>query len=387
MQDSLIKIRDEVSTEVVGRDEIVHTALCTLLAGEHIMLVGPPGNAKTMMFEAILDRIDGANVFKTLFTPFTQPDEVLGPIMLSELKKDRVKRNTEGFLPWADYALLDEIWKQSGPLAASLLSILNERRFFDGNEMKTIPLRSVVAASNELPYGPEFDAVVDRIAVRAIIPSPKPDQSTLLRDIFAAKPVSSPTKITIQDWDQAALDVQNMPVGEAFIDFVTNELRVTLDKVESGLAEAVSVRRLKSGMNVAKAHAWLRGASEVERQDGIIYKDVCWNEPPQIESVRKIMIEICGSSKQTIGGNNMDDEVNAIVEDHQARMVRALQLDDHPRLAAIENDTRKCKAKLDDIERDWHRRLKDDPEYDAKIEQFKTASQILARQSQDALDQ
>jgi len=386
MNDKLNAITTAVKQEVVGRDSVVDSAMQALLAGEHCMLIGPPGNAKTMMFDRILDRIDGAKTFKTLLTPFTQPDEVLGPIMLSELKKDNVKRATEGFLPWADFALLDEIWKMNGPLGANLLSVLNERRFFDGNTMQQIPLRSMVCASNEMPYGAEFDAVIDRIAVRHLVPAPDSNDTQLFARILDAK-LTDDASITVKQWDAASKKVRSLPLGESFEDFVVNELRQTLDKCAERLSSSVSIRRIKSGINVARARAYLRGASEVEREDALVFAHVCWNEPHQVDSVSQVIREIVGVNTQTIDGNTLDSELKEIVNAHQAAMIEAANIGDYNSgAAAIENKTNALKGKLDDIEKDWHRRLRNDPEYDVKISQFSIASQMIARQAAAAVD-
>ncbi|WP_233706068.1 AAA family ATPase [Helicobacter bilis] len=82
---------------------------------------------------------------------FSTPEEIFGPIDIAELKKNRLTRSTQGYLPTAHFAFLDEIWKSSPAILNTLLTIINEKIYRDGNTDIKVPLKGLVCASNEFP--------------------------------------------------------------------------------------------------------------------------------------------------------------------------------------------------------------------------------------------
>src|SRR5215207_2644360 len=120
--------RQSLSSSLIERDDEIDLALTALLAGEHLLLVGPPGCAKSLLLDSLLSWTGGSK-FSILLTKFTTPEELCGPISLSALKADRYVRVTTGKLPEAEFAFLDEIFKASSAILNTMLRILNERTF------------------------------------------------------------------------------------------------------------------------------------------------------------------------------------------------------------------------------------------------------------------
>src|SRR5439155_24719656 len=135
----------------------------------HVLLVGPPGCAKSLLLDSLLAWAGGTR-FSILLTKFTVPEEVVGPVSLAGLKADRYVRVTAGKLPEADFAFLDEVWKASSAILNTLLKLLNERTFDAGDGIaRTVPLKLCVRASNEWPSpdtGKELSALFDRFVLR-----------------------------------------------------------------------------------------------------------------------------------------------------------------------------------------------------------------------------
>ena len=89
------------------RDSVIEGMVCAALAGEHVLLLGPPGTAKSALTRAFCGAVEGAQYFEWLLSKFSAPEELFGPISLSALKADRFERITTGKLPQAHVAFLD----------------------------------------------------------------------------------------------------------------------------------------------------------------------------------------------------------------------------------------------------------------------------------------
>jgi MoxR-like ATPase len=106
--------RRELSAALIERDEEVDLVLTALVAGEHVLLVGPPGSAKSLLLDSVLAATVGRK-FSILLTKFSVPEEVCGAVSLAALREDRYVRVTAGKLPEADFAFLDEVFKRPAP--------------------------------------------------------------------------------------------------------------------------------------------------------------------------------------------------------------------------------------------------------------------------------
>lgn len=151
----------------LDKSELVRLLLVTLLAGEHMLVVGPPGTAKSALVRH-LSRLVDARYFEYLLTRFSEPNELFGPIDIKAFREGTFVRRIEAMLPDAEIVFLDEIFKSNSAILNALLSILNERRFFTGSQSLKVPLCSLFAATNEVPNDEALGAIFDRFLVRSL---------------------------------------------------------------------------------------------------------------------------------------------------------------------------------------------------------------------------
>jgi MoxR-like ATPase len=153
---------------LVQRETLVELVVLCAVAREHLLVVGPPGTAKSEAVRRIARGLAGA-YFEYLIGRFTEPTEIFGPVNLRRLKEGFVETETAGMLPEAEIAFLDEVFLGSTAILNTLLTILNERTFRRGHTIITCPLRVCVGASNQLPEDEHLAALADRFLVRAFV--------------------------------------------------------------------------------------------------------------------------------------------------------------------------------------------------------------------------
>ncbi|MCA9637273.1 MAG: AAA family ATPase [Myxococcales bacterium] len=164
----ILQHRRELKEYFVGRDEQVDLAVLCAVAQEPLLLVGPPGTAKSdlvVKFTQSLGLGDG-DYFEYMLTKFTEPSEILGPIDISLLKEGRYVRRVQGMLPSCRVAFLDEIFKSNSAILNTLLTILNERKFYQDGQPTPVRLMMLFAATNDIPDQSELEAMADRFVIK-----------------------------------------------------------------------------------------------------------------------------------------------------------------------------------------------------------------------------
>jgi len=164
----LIDTRNTLVDLFVQREHEITAVLAGLVSGEPVILVGPPGTAKTKLIDTLAKMIN-ARYFYYLLTRFTEPDELLGPLDIQALREGVYRRITANRLPEAEIVFLDEIFKASSAVRNLLLDIILNKRYLNGTEYKKLPMLTLYTASNEISTDAEDMAFYDRLTIRVFV--------------------------------------------------------------------------------------------------------------------------------------------------------------------------------------------------------------------------
>ena len=277
-------------------------ALLAALSGESILLLGPPGVAKSMIARRLKYAFYHAKSFEYLMSRFSTPDEIFGPVSIAKLKEnDCYERNVDGFLPTADVVFLDEIWKAGPAIQNSLLTVLNEKLFRNGDKELKLPLKLLVAASNELPAKDEgLEAIWDRFSIRIICRGIQSEE--LFRRMICGEHSESESTVSeslVQpvkpkeyvQWRAESERVNlTLPLLEAITFIRQKILRVEVVDSELPRCIYVSDRRWKHIAALLRTSAYIQGRSQATPADLLPMYHCLWNEPVEVDSVRLITI-------------------------------------------------------------------------------------------------
>lgn len=306
-----------LETGLVERGTEVRLVLLAALAGEHSLLIGPPGTAKSELARRLRYVFTGGGYFERLLTRFSVPEELFGPLSIKRLEQDEYHRLTEGYLPTASVAFLDEVFKANSAILNALLTILNERAFDNGVERVSTPLVSVVAASNEIPTEQELEALFDRFLVRTVV-HPVGD------DAFDA------LLLAADDWQPPVESARLAPSDLEQIREQSGQVRVPagvralLGVLRRRLADRPnppSDRRWRKLVQLLQVAAHTDGRDEVSLIDCGLARWCLWSDPERVEDFDELFTE----SLRVLGGDEVEriGEVVAalderIQEEHEA---------------------------------------------------------------------
>lgn len=320
--DRIEKLLDVLGSGLYEKETAVKLGLLTALAGESMFMLGAPGCAKSMITRRIkeafkADNKDGVKYFETLLNQFTTPEEVFGNISLKALngelpdengnKKEEYRRLTEGMLPEADIAFLDEIWKASPAILNTLLTIVNERKFHNGSKVMNVPLKALFAASNELPAkGKGLEALYDRFIFRLPVDFIKNEN-----DFFEMvdQPAHEEFKLNDEDkkllisntelkeWSKEIDKVTLSEVSKQVISAIRKEMTLLNDAMsdedkKNGELFEVGDRRWKKIAHILKTSAFLNDRNEVDLMDCSLIENCIWGTEKQQKKAKEI-VEKC----------------------------------------------------------------------------------------------
>lgn len=331
----------EMNRGIYEKETEISLSLLAALAGESIILLGPPGVAKSMVARQLKTAFREAQSFEYLMSRFSTPDEIFGPVSIQKLKtSDTYERAVEGYLPTADVVFLDEIWKAGPAIQNTLLTVINEKIFRNGNREMHLPLKLLVAASNELPAkGEGLEALWDRFVIRIEsrpIKLEKNFRAMLLESHadfsgstgilghadFADNADFSDLKITAEEYAEWAEKICKIGVKEEVLDAISairKSLRaVNVDEAAERRNIYVSDRRWKNIVRLLRTSAFMQDREEVDICDLLPIYHCLWQEPEERDAIRNIVIRALFSPF----ADKLVEMKNALAEDIKYHRVR-----------------------------------------------------------------
>jgi MoxR-like ATPase len=307
LHDRLEQLRDALLHNLIEREVPVRLALLAALCGEHILLVGPPGTAKSEIARRLRHAFKDASFFERLLTRFSVPEELFGPLSIKGLENDKYERQIEGYLPTAHVAFIDEIFKANSAILNALLTLLNERRFDQGSAQIDTPLICAIGASNEYPEGEELEALYDRFLLRYHV-SPVSDASfgALLDLEQLPFQVEDQLKFSAEEIAKIQEGSHNVQIPDS-IKKKLMELRTYLnsEKAKSKLKDLppvhparnfyISDRRWRKIIKLLKISAHTNGRGQVNDLDLLILIDATWNLPQQRDIIKEWLLTSMGA--------------------------------------------------------------------------------------------
>jgi MoxR-like ATPase len=274
----LRKIQACLTARLVEREIPVRLTLLAAIAGEHLLLIGPPGTAKSELARRLRLAFCEQTYFERLLTRFSVPEELFGPLSIKMLEQDKYVRQTDGYLPTAAVAFLDEIFKANSAILNALLTLLNEREFDNGTERVKTPLISVIGASNELPQEEELLALYDRFLLRYHVGPVTPAGFDRLLDLRGDSGVTVDESLLLGPQDLAEIRKSALAVRvPPNVLSLMRALRFYCS--EQGIP--VSDRRWRKALFLLQVSACTDGREEVSIWDCWLLQHCLWHQPDQ----------------------------------------------------------------------------------------------------------
>lgn len=337
----------EMNRGIYEKETEISLSLLAALAGESIILLGPPGVAKSMVARQLKTAFRETQSFEYLMSRFSTPDEIFGPVSIQKLKtSDTYERAVEGYLPTADVVFLDEIWKAGPAIQNTLLTVINEKIFRNGNREMHLPLKLLVAASNELPAkGEGLEALWDRFVIRiesrpikleknfrAMLLEVKSEEqrtSEVKSEERGVKEQSSAAEgkvnsnaITAEEYAEWTERIDKIGVKIEVLDAISairKSLRaVNVDETAERRNIYVSDRRWKNIVRLLRTSAFMQDREEVDICDLLPIYHCLWQEPEERDAIRNIVIRALFSPF----ADKLVEMKNALAEDIKYHRVR-----------------------------------------------------------------
>lgn len=292
-QTKMTQIGVELNQQFVERDDLIKIMLLAITTGTNLVMLGPPGTAKSAITRELCSRITNGSYFEWMLNKTSDPSEILGSFSVKQMENDHFMRVTTGKLPEANIAFIDEIFKSNAPTLNALLTIMNEHIFYNDGKAVSVPLISMFGASNEPPEDETLDALYDRFIFRINVQyihdnaNKKRMHSNYLDNRAGLAGLAGKVTISLDEIKalQDATKVMRVPkdIINKFIKLISD-----LDKQAIHLSD----RRQNECFKIMQGSAVLRGANSVGIDDfkSLVY--VLWEKEEHIPIIESSILKM-----------------------------------------------------------------------------------------------
>ena len=289
-----------VSEDMFEREEIIAVSLLGALCGQNTFLYGPPGTAKSLISRRIACAFEQPTYFEYLMNRFSTPEEVFGPVSIKALKEDHYIRKTNNYLPKAEFAFLDEIWKSSPAILNTLLTLINERVFRNGEAIEKAPLKALIAASNETPDDSQgLEALYDRFIVRLMVGPIREaqhfDQLLNSKPTEAKIDIPSALQVKSSEWDEWMTQLHQVKLSAETLTII-HLIREQLEQQYETLKVYVSDRRWQRAAMLMKAAAFFNDRKETNHSDALLLQHCLWTHEENRQAIWDIVADAVKAS-------------------------------------------------------------------------------------------
>lgn len=292
LRDRINRFRLALGRYFVGKQDVIDLMTICAVAQEPLLLVGPPGTAKSdlvVKFREALG-VSPEDGFEYMLTRFTEPSEVMGPVDIQQLKEGRYVRRIRGKLPTASVVFLDEIFKSNSAILNSLLTVINERKFYQDGVPLAVALQILFAATNEIPEHEELNALRDRFCLKVLCHSVQDEHFVELID--AGLRMETTRALNQRPWAEGLASLEDLRKAHRYLtlqmamagsgnngeldrekffdDKLLRELRRLLKTLIREDDIFISDRKVIKLYRLLRTRAWIFHGGKVEREDLVL---------------------------------------------------------------------------------------------------------------------
>lgn len=356
---SLQKFRGSLNNAFLERTPVIDGLLAAVITKQNAFLFGLPGTGKSELVRAVSNGFTGSSFFGYLLSPTTDPSELFGPVAVSKLLKDEYSRDVQGYLPTANIAFLDELFRGSSAVLNSLLTILNERTFNNGKEVLTTPIQSIVAATNSFPQEEALQAFCDRFLFRPTVDLLKAPTSKRLLDTWALDIKQRPTvesDLSYADLGKLQEEATLIAPSDEFLDSFAQVFEMLATR---GIT--VSDRRRVQILKFMRGWALVQGDDKLYPEhlhDSLIH--IVYQTPDDVAVIREVLDQVIPTAERLLKDIKRA-QAGVLSEFHAIQSKEAKNLEDlnHvvSKLRKIHHDLQVLEAKANGVLEGEHYRV------------------------------